>query len=142
MDKMKGYTLIEVMVAMTVLSVGMLGLTALQIAGIRGNSLSGTNTEAGHLLKYHMESILHADYNNPFIRDINISNNTDLTSTIQTDFKDVDIHGRTLKKSAYTLIWNVADNTPIKDTKTIVVMVTWRNGKRKRQLVCIKSRAI
>ncbi len=138
---MKGYTLIEVMVAMTVLSVGILGLTALQIAGIRGNALSRTNTEAGHLLKHHMESILHADYDTLFIRDINTSNNSDLMSTIQTDFKNVDIHGRPLQNSTYTLIWNVADNTPIKGTRTIVVMVTWQNGKRKRQLVCIKSRA-
>lgn len=138
----KGYTLIEVMVAMTVLSVGMLGLTALQIAGIRGNSLSRQNTEAGNLLKYHLESIMSADYDDPLIQDIDKSNNSDLTSTIHTDFQDVDAHGNSLNQGGYRVMWNVADDAPIEGTKTIVVLVTWKHGTRKRQLACIKSSAI
>ncbi len=137
----KGYTLVEVMVAMTILSVGMLGLTTLQISGIRGNSLSGSNTEAGNLAKLHMESIINAEYDNPFIRDINKANNNNLKSVTNTDYRNVDLQGNPIDWDRYTLVWNVADDTPIKNTKTIVVMVTWKNGQRKRQIVHIKSLA-
>lgn len=44
-----GYTLIEVLVALVVLSIGLLGVAGLQIAGLRGNLSAASRTQASYL---------------------------------------------------------------------------------------------
>jgi type IV pilus assembly protein PilV len=44
-----GYTLIEVLVALVVLSVGLLGVAGLQIVGLKGNLSAASRTQASYL---------------------------------------------------------------------------------------------
>src|SRR5262249_20897818 len=44
-----GFTLIEVLVALVVLSIGLLGVAGLQIAGLRGNLSAASRTQASYL---------------------------------------------------------------------------------------------
>lgn len=58
----KGFTLIEVMVAIVVLSVALLALAGLQIISIRGNSFGNHMTEAITLAKDLMEEMKDTDW--------------------------------------------------------------------------------
>jgi prepilin-type N-terminal cleavage/methylation domain-containing protein len=55
--KNKGFTLVEVMIAIVVLSVALLALAGLQIVSIRGNSFGNRMTEALTLAKDLMEEM-------------------------------------------------------------------------------------
>lgn len=49
MNAHKGFTLIEILVAVLVMAVGLLGLAALQVAGLRNNQTAYLRTHATHL---------------------------------------------------------------------------------------------
>jgi len=134
-----GFTLIEVLIAMTVFSIGILGLMALQIISIRGTTLSDTATVAGTIAQMYMENIINADFNASGLEDVNSSNNDDLDSTVNRDYQNMDEDGEPVDLGMYNLVRNVAGDTPIPNTKTIVVLVTWNNGKQVRKLTTIKS---
>jgi type IV pilus assembly protein PilV len=139
MDMNKGFTLIEVLIAMTVFSIGILGLMALQILSIRGTTLSDIATVAGTIAQTQMEKIINADFDASGLKDVNASNNHDLDSTVNRDYQNIDVNGESVEPGRYNLVMNVADHTPIPNTKTIVVMVTWNNGRQIRKLTTIKS---
>jgi type IV pilus assembly protein PilV len=134
-----GFTLIEVLIAMTVFSIGILGLMALQIISIRGTTLSDTATVAGTIAQMHMEKIINADFNASGLEDANSSNNDDLDSTVNRDYQNMDVDGNPVDLDRYDLVLNVADDTPIPNTKTVVVLVAWNNGRQVRKLTTIKS---
>ncbi len=134
-----GFTLIEVLIAMTVFSIGMLGLMTLHIISIRGTTLSDTATVAGTIAQMHMEKIINADFNASGLEDANSSNNDDLDSTVNRDYQNMDVNGAPVDLGMYNLVLNVADDTPIPNTKTIVVLVAWNNGRQVRKLTTIKS---
>ena len=45
----RGFTLIEALVALVVLSIGLLGVAGMQIAGLRANMSAGSRTQASYL---------------------------------------------------------------------------------------------
>ena len=45
----RGFTLIEALVALVVLSIGLLGVAGMQIAGLRANQSAGSRTQASYL---------------------------------------------------------------------------------------------
>jgi len=58
----KGFTLIEIMVAITLLSVGLLGMAGLTVGIMRGNALSSEVTTATVLAQAKMEDIKRVGY--------------------------------------------------------------------------------
>jgi len=136
-----GFTLIEVLIAMTIFSVGILGIMTLQIKSIQNNSLAGSSTVAGAIAKLHLERIISSDFHAPGIRDINKENNGNLNSANNFDFRNINADGKPVYWGKYDLVCNIADDTPIRNTKTVIVSVTWDKGKRSRRVSTIKSLA-
>ena len=137
-DDKAGFTLIEVMIAVSILAVGLLGLSIMQISGIQKNALAYSSTQAHHLAEKHMEMIIHSDYHAQGISDV-ANNNGSLDTLTNVDHFNTDAQGNDVDLGKYNLIINVAENTPVNDTKTIVVMVTWDNDRKVRKLSCIKT---
>jgi prepilin-type N-terminal cleavage/methylation domain-containing protein len=136
-----GFTLIELLIAMTIFSVGILGIMTLQIKSIQNNSLAGSSTAAGAIAQLHLENIISRDFHAPGITDINKENNGDLNSVNNVDFRNINADGKPVYWGKYDLVCNVADDTPIRNTKTFVVTVTWDKGRHSRRLSTIKSLA-
>ena len=124
---------------MAIFTMGMAGLIALQISSVRGNTASGRSLQAGMIAQLHMEKIIATDFSADGLKDVNPSNNNDLHSVANPDYCNRDVDGQILADKQYDLIMNVADNVPIRNTKTIVVMVLWDNNRQLRKLYTVKS---
>ena len=123
MSGQKGFTLIEIMIAIFLLAVALLGLAAVTTSVIKGNSFSQTLTTATTLAKDKMEDLKGMSFNA-------------LPTGTLTDYATAD---GTLQTSAtgsyYTRSWNA----PGTDTKTITVTVTW-SFNRTVQLQTIRAK--
>ena len=122
----EGFSLIEILIAMTVFSVGLLALNVMQTSTIKGNKsadgLTGTTTWAEN----QIEQIMTWDYNDP--RLIDDSNATSIDGSA------------TSPDGVYTMEWFVVTDVPLVNTKTIMVTAT-RNLRGRPQtviLTCIK----
>ena len=103
-NQKNGFTLVEVLIAITILAFGMLAVASMQIWGIRGNSTAIWHTEAATTMASEIERLMALPYDD-----------AELTTGS---------HGP-VTKDDYTLSWQVTTEAPVNNTKTIVVSVTW-----------------
>jgi len=116
-----GFTLIEVMIALFVLTVGILAVAMMQITSINGNKTAFDISEASFLAESKLEELLSIPFNHADLDDIQpdgsagLNNNTAATAD----------NNATSGNGRYTILWNVADGSPETNTKTIKIIVTW-----------------
>ena len=123
----KGFSLVEMMVAVCIMAIAFAGLATMEVACINGNSIASNVTMGITLAQDKMEELNSVDYNDPRVADVNASNNGDLRNTTNIDFSELDIDEEGNPGGMYTRIWNIADDVPTAGQKTIVVLVTWKN---------------
>ena len=114
----KGFTLIEVLVAMVILSVGLLGTAALITGIINSNKLSNRITTATTLAQDKMEEIKRDGYSNA-------ANEARVSLTSPYDQYEREV--------------TVIDPSPAANMKTVTVKVYWESSKSV-SLVTILSR--
>ena len=145
-----GFTFIEVMVALVVVTIGILSLNAMQVAYLRGNETAGHLTMASTWNSDLLENVISRPYDDPVLNgaddpleDVDLDGtdqdtNGDGIDDIATDleFGLNDIGGDADHNSAehldimdpalvqlYTVYWNIAVNQPVPNTKTIRAIV-------------------
>ena len=137
----RGFTLVELLIAVCVMAIAFAGLATMQIACINGNSIASNVTTGMTLAQDKMEELKSLNPDHPDLADSNPGNNGNLRQSIGSDDIDhredhVNIKGESNQTApdsnygAYTRIWNVADDTPFSGRKTIVVIVTWGSGPK------------
>ena len=99
----KGFTLLEVIVAISILAFGLLAVASMQATAIRGNSFAGGVTEGTSWAVDQAEKLMALPYDNA----------------------DLDEGDHSATEGRYTIDWTVTDDSPIPNTKTINVVVTW-----------------
>jgi type IV pilus assembly protein PilV len=104
-SKEEGLTLLEVIIAIAILTFGILAVASMQAASIQGNSFSSSVTEGTTWAGDQVERLMALPYDH---NDLDQAQNP---------------HQAT--EGSYTINWNVTDDTPITNTKTINVTVTW-----------------
>lgn len=119
-----GFTLIEVLIAILILSIGILGVAVMQISAIDGNSiaihLTGAANEGGDTL----ETLIPRSYADASLSDAsNAGANAGVTGLSNTDTAGSLADGGPVVQGDYTIFWNVAENYPVFGTKTIRVLV-------------------
>jgi len=137
-----GFTLIEVIISLGVLSVGILALFSMQTMGIKGNSTAYRVTEASTWAADRVEEIVSLDYKDLVDRNGNgtkkdvdqngvdgSGNNFGLDDTVTGAVVDADGDSAVTDPSnpggppKYTVYWNVAVDHPLRGVKTIQVNV-------------------
>ena len=98
-----GFTLLEVMIALVVLAIGLLGLASLQIMAIKGNSYGQQMTVASTLAQSQLEQLRRTP--GP------LANGEDYP---------VDQNG-----IRYTRTWTVTANSPQPGATTVLIDITW-----------------
>lgn len=111
LEKEDGFTLIEVLIAMVILSIGIIALTSMQTTGIKGNATANILTTSGTWAADTVEQVFAMEYDS--LADGN----------------------KTSADGKYTITWDVTDDTPMPDTKTLEITVTSQDGWQQRSVV-------
>jgi len=106
--KNKGFTLIEVLIGLTILAIGLLAIGAMQINAVKGNFFSHYMTQASYVCQDRLESLDNLPIDNPQLQ---AGNHNDGPVTIA---------GMVFNR-AYTVNVNG-------DLRTIIYMVSWNDG--------------
>lgn len=135
-----GFSLIEVLIAVSIFTVGLLGVASMQISAIRGNAFSDHTTTALCLAEDRMEDLMSRDFDDGALDDTTLTNNDDLYSAARVDHEErINAAGEAVAGGPYRRIWNIADSTD-PPMKRIVVMVSWDNGGHHVSLTSLVTR--
>ena len=87
----KGFSLLEVLLGMTVFMIGMLGVTALNISSLKTNTFSGNMSEATILASTKLEELMAIDFDDDLLKDRN--NNGSCEDCVPFQNQDTDEDG-------------------------------------------------
>lgn len=140
--KDKGFTLIEVMIAVGTLALGILVVGSMQVSSVESNSLAGNMTEAITVGENTLERLIGLPYTH---NDLVDTPNNDGAAQLRNPLPPLpapsipDIGARApeyqIQQGQYTVCWNVADNLAVGNTKTINVIVIWRQGSEDKAVL-------
>ena len=99
---MAGFTIIEILFALAILAVGILGVASMQGSAVKGDLWAGQITRATNIAQDKIEALLSLPY-------------------------DSVVSSQPVQFGHYNVSWTVADDTPMTDTKTIHLTVAWTN---------------
>ena len=124
--RQRGFTLLEVIVAISILTIGILAIASMQASAIRGNGFASGVTESGTWCGDQLEQLLGLDWDDPLLQD------ADGDGAGGLDDIDFDNNPATqgdadfwAARGSYNIYWNAADSEVTSNTKTITVIVTW-----------------
>ncbi len=158
LNQSKGFTLIEIMLAIIILSIGLLAAAHMQVSAIDANAMSSETTIALNLAEDLMEDLLERkkDPSNE-LDDVTAANNglnignfggnqLDSLTIIDHAQNNLDaagvINGQAIGPS-FRRIWNIADSpagfAELNDTKVICVIVTWNGDNQRVRLLGVRS---
>lgn len=148
-NETRGFTLVEVLVAILVFALGVLAINRLQMSTITTNTYTSQLSYATNLAHDRMDGLLSLAYDAAALNDTNLSGTNQDSNSDGIDDDDQDnttdgirlfglnLTGASADFSAespshqgtYTISWNVAVNVPIPETKTVRVIVQWRDRR-------------
>ncbi|MBW2034774.1 MAG: prepilin-type N-terminal cleavage/methylation domain-containing protein [Deltaproteobacteria bacterium] len=128
MEREKGFTLMEVIIAMAILSVGLLAIGYMQITAIDTNSTGNRITEGTTLAQDKLEELITYRMTHDDLRES------------ENPHKDETHPGYTIVWYVYDNPTNPADGKQITNAKQIVMTCQWLDRGRQKQteLRCIK----
>lgn len=102
----KGFTLIEILIAVTLLSIGLLGMAGLTVGIIRGNALSSEVTAATALTQDRMEDIKRLGYSNAAGSSEAYNSISGYAAYRRVTMVDIDTPGVGMKTVTVTVYWD------------------------------------
>ena len=145
--KQQGYTLVEILIAITTLACGLMALASMQVAAIRTNNIASGISRAVTLAQAKVEELMNLPYSHTDLRDADrdgtdqdtdddgadddggrfgLNDTVDAGGAVVSDNHSADSDG------GYAVHWNVAVDVPLPGSKTIRVIVTWSERGRNK----------
>lgn len=141
-DSERGFTLLEVIAAISIFTVGLLAVASMQVSALKGNAFAGGVTEATTWLSDQMEKLMVLPFNHAQLADTDKdgTNQDSEADGIDDDGGNFGLEDATVAsadhqaiRGRYTVYWNVAQREEIEDTKTVNIIVVWTDhGLQKR----------
>ncbi len=124
-----GFTLVEILVAMMILAVGILAVSQTTVLGMKTTRVIKDYAEAREVLAKGFEIIKLLSYNDPLLTATCTAETLDDT-TVAYYADSTNVVGKTIGPTLYDVYWNVADDEPNPNFKTIRMIVFRRLGNR------------
>ena len=118
--KDQGFTLIEVLIAMFIFTIGILAVASMQVSALTGNSTADRATIRIVSVQYTLEALIALPYDDPKLEAAG-------------NFPGTDSDGNTHQETTadgYTIRWDVIDDDPLANAKRITMRVTAPNGSQ------------
>ncbi len=118
--KDQGFTLIEVLIAMFIFTIGILAVASMQVSALTGNSTADRATVRIVSAQYTLEALIALPYGDPKLEAAG-------------NFPGTDSAGNTHQETTadgYTIRWDVTDDDPLANAKRITMRVTAPNGSQ------------
>ena len=131
-QKRRGFTLVEILIAVIILSVGILAVSQMTVMGIRVNTVVNQRMYARVVMAQVFENLKNLPDNHVWVNDINSNSNLNLgvfpgpiDSLVSDHFTRITDPNALY---SYLAMWNVANDTPETNMKTIRIWVIWGPG--------------
>lgn len=135
-NQSSGFTLVEVLIALFVFSIGILGVGAMQLRAMQGNSHARQVSEMTNVAADQIETIAGLAYDDASLLDGAGANNG---ATGLNDLPPNNTDGsRMTSDGRYQVFWNVAEDYPLTDSKTVRVIVRQTGQTKSVSLETIK----
>lgn len=137
-----GFTLLEVMMALLILSVALLGLASLSSTVIQNNSYSNNYTTATLLAQDKLEELLNLPFTHVDIEDANAANNSTASflSTAVFDSQETQVDENGTAGAADGVFTRTVNIWPVSTTrKDIAVILTWKDDKGNTRTVSLST---
>jgi type IV pilus assembly protein PilV len=139
----QGFSLIEAMIAMVILSVGLMAVGLMQIGAMKGNTNALSRGDGVAMAQSVMDTLRSLPMDDDLLKDDEPTPIVDLDLGVDTNYADLDPDAAThsgselfgsdeitgVNNQTYTIFWNVDDDSPIAETKTVRVFVYWNDQK-------------
>lgn len=144
----RGFTVLEVLIAIIIFSVALLALAQLQVSTIGGNTFSDKMTAATTLAQDKLEELRGISYEDAQLSDTQNNFTTDTNGDGTADYfnwslavdhtnadapggvtNPIDQNGVHVTVGGFTRVWNVSDDSPGENMKTVSVRVSWTVGR-------------
>jgi len=116
----RGFTLIEVLMAMTIFAIGILAVGSMQLSTTKNNTTGNMTTQATMLARQKLEEL-------KTVPDVTA------LSTGSDPNNPIDVDGNT--GGIYTRIWNVSNPLASTTSRQITVTVSWNRRGQNRSVV-------
>ena len=134
----KGFSLIEILIAITVFAIGILAVGKMQITSIKGNSFANELTSATILAQDKTEELISLPYDTDLLKDSDTDGKAGLDDTnAAADHNDPNnpVNDR------YNIFWNIATDYPINNTKKIRIIVSWTDKGTEKKVSITSMKA-
>ena len=123
-DREKGYTLLEVIFSICIISIGLLGVASMQAGAIRGNHFADGVSIGSTWASDKLEKLMATaedSYDDASLKDTDGDGDAGLdhATSATADYEET--------KGKYSIFWNISVDSLLSNTKTISVIVTWKN---------------
>lgn len=137
--KKKGFTLVEILVAIIILSVGILAVSQMTVLGMRVTRVVNQRMYARAVMSRYYEILNNLPNSDPLVQNYD-NDNFDLDDTVTPDFQENFQMGAV----GFRVCWNAVNNVgnPVDDRiETLIrIHVLWNNNRNRIQTDLIKGR--
>ena len=125
----EGFSLLEVLISIAIFTTALLAISVMLLNTIKGNTLSVYLTNASQLASMQIEEMMLMRYSDLRDMDNDAAKGLDDHDPDTADMSKLAVEAGGTGKH-YDIYANVAEDYPVKKTKTIRVIVSWKHGER------------
>jgi prepilin-type N-terminal cleavage/methylation domain-containing protein len=139
-QRQQGFTLLEVIMAISILTIGLLAVATMQGSAMRANAVATDLTNAATIAADRMEKLAALGYGDVNLEDRDGDGASGLEDTgfdnnpLTTADADYRTNRHTATGKAYAVYWNVAIDDATAGTKTINIIVAWDERGREKKV--------
>lgn len=130
-----GFSLIEVVIALSIFGTALLFIAAMQSNAMKANMSSRLITDYSVMASQKLESLMLLPWGHNDLTDRNGDGKAGLgnTGALTSDWNWISPDNR------YAIYWNVADNLTCENTKTVSIIIQWEVKENDRRHVVIQG---